>query len=213
MSDLNMQITREFFELNMFYVLPHWRHEEIARDADWSGALLFVEQPAPVPRAELECLLHPGDVTAIQRAVVEVRAWHTDRLYKSAIESTSLFARVASAQTRALADMVFDGKEYKIVLVISEFALTPQSRVQAVQALQRLGINHVLEFPTVLAGILRLISAHANYAPSQSLQVMRLLKRYDFIRSQQMELHFPFTLPEAANPVAQTMSEPAVEEE
>ncbi len=197
MSDLNMQLVREFFELNLFYVLPHWQFEEALRDMDSAGSLLFVEQPKPAITGELDCLLHPGDVQSIQRAVVEVRAWHADRMYTSVIESNSVFARVASEQTRTIADAVFNGQDYKILLVVSEFSASPDKRDKAVKILQEHGIDHVIEFPTILADMLRLVSPHNNYAPSHTLQTMRLLKRYNFIRKQQLEIFFPSPTPDA----------------
>lgn len=197
MSDLNMQLVREFFELNLFYVLPHWQFEGISRDAESAGSLLFVEQPRPAAAAEPECLLRTGDVQAIQRAVVEVRAWHADRIYASKIETNPVFTRVASEQTKAIADTVFNGRDYKIVLVVSEFSPSPRHRDQAVRLLQEAGIDHVIEFPTVLADMLRLVSPQNNYAPSHTLQTLRLLKRYNFIRLQQLELFFPAVAPDA----------------
>ncbi len=193
-----MQLVREFFELNLFYVLPHWQFDEALRNVDTAGSLLFVEQPKPAaPGDPAECLLRPGDVQSIQRAVVEVRAWHADRMYASVIEANPVFTRVASEQTRAIADTVFNSADYKIVLVVSEFAASPQGRTQAVRLLQKAGIDHIIEFPTLLADMLRLISAQNNYAPSQTLQTMRLLKRYNFIRLQQLELFFPTPAPDA----------------
>lgn len=197
MNDINMQLAREFFELNLFYVLPHWHYEADQFDSEYLGALLFVEQHTPAPPMELECLLRAGDVNGIQRAVVEVRAWHTDRLYASVIESSAVFSRVASQQTRTLAESIFGGQEYKILLVVSEFASAQAKRDQAVRTLSALGIDHVIEFPTMLAEIVRLVSPQSGYAASQSLQTIRLLKRYGFIRQQQLELFFPASRPDA----------------
>ncbi|HPA40590.1 MAG TPA: hypothetical protein PKV69_01160, partial [Candidatus Hydrogenedentes bacterium] len=53
------------------------------------------------------------------------------------------------------------------------------------------GMDHVAEFPMILGEILNRLSVQGNYAPSQTLQTMRLLKRYHFIRRQQMEFLFP----------------------
>ena len=155
------------------------------------------KQPKPALAGEPECLLQPGDVQSIQRAVVEVRAWHADRMYASVIESSSVFARVASEQTRTLAETVFNSQDYKIVLVVSEFSASPDKRDKAVSILQNNDIDHVIEFPTLLADMLRLISPQNNYAPSHTLQMMRLLKRYNFIRKQQMEIFFPAPTPDA----------------
>jgi len=192
-----MQLAREFFELNLFYVLPHWQFDTGQQDAEYLGSLLFVEQQRRSLPGEPECLLRAGDIKSIQRAVVEVRAWHADRLYPSVIEANPIFARVASQTTRNLAESIFEGEEYKIILVVSEFSSAPARRDQAVQALHALGIHHVLEFPTILAEILRLVSAQGSYAPSYTLQTIRLLKRYDFIRLQQLELFFPALRPDA----------------
>lgn len=197
MSDINLQLAREFFELNFFYVLPHWRFDDNSRESDYASSLLFVEQPAAVTPLELDCLLRVGEIRGLPRAVVEVRAWHADRLYPFVIESNPIFARVASQQTRTLADKVFGGKPYKIMLIVSEFPAAPARRDQAVQALHSRGIDHVMEFPTLLADMAQLVSAHGNYAPSQTLQLLRLLKRYGFLRNQQMELFFPASLPDA----------------
>ena len=81
-----MQLAREFFELNLFYVLPHWQYDTGQQDAESLGALLFVEQHRPAVPGEPGCLLHAGDIKSIQRAVVEIRAWHAD-LYPSVIEA------------------------------------------------------------------------------------------------------------------------------
>ena len=183
MSDINMQLVREFFELNLFYVLPHWQFEADQRDQEYMVALLFVEQHAPVAAIALDCLLRPGDIKGVQRAVVEVRAWHADRLYPSVIESSPVFARVASEQTRVLAESVFGCQDFKIMLVVSEFSSAPARREQAVKALQALGIDHVIEFPTMLAEIVRLVSGQ-GVMPLHSLQTIRLLKRCGFIRRQ-----------------------------
>ena len=205
MSDINMQLVREFFELNLFHVLPHWRFEVAPRDTDYPGALLFVEQSNPVAANEPGCLLHAGEVKGIHRAVVEVRAWHADRLYPSVIEANPVFSRVASQQTRNLAEEIFGGEAYKVMLVVSEFSSAPARRDQAVNVLRAQGIDHVMEFPTMLAEMLRLVSAQGSYAPSHTLQTMRLLKRYGFIRLQQLELFFPAPTPDA--PVLPSLEE------
>jgi hypothetical protein len=53
----------------------------------------------------------------------------------------------------------------------------------------------VIEFPVILHEIVDKISAHVSYAPSDTLQTLRLLKRYNFIRYQQLELPFPTEAP------------------
>ena len=136
-------------------------------------------------------LLRPEEIDHLDRAVVEVRAWHADRMYPSVVEGNAILGHVATPEVRQLAANVFGSDDFASVLVISEFAASPKPRERAQQLLQGLGIDHVLEFPAVLQDMLQRINAHGNYAPSQTLQTLRLLKRYGLVRNQQLEFAFP----------------------
>jgi hypothetical protein len=109
---------------------------------------------------------------------------------------------VAAQEVRDLAETVFGVPEFKTILVVSEFSAAPAVRARALQMLQGFGIGHVLEFPTVLGDLLDGVSVNGNYAPSQTLQTLRLMKRYSFVRRQQMELAFPASGPPEPAPRA-----------
>ena len=209
-----MQFVREFFELNLFRVLTHWQHEDIPRVSDFSS-LLFVESGAPPTTGEADFVLRPRELPRIRRAVVEVRAWHADRFYASVIESSPILGHVAFERTRELAQSVLGSPDFATILVISELPSSPNPRARSIDLLRELGIDHVLEFTTVLGDTLHRLSPHGNYAPSQTLQTMRLLKRYSFIVNQQMEFAFPMSDPlgPAVPPVEATQaSDPGDEE-
>lgn len=204
-----MQIVREFFELHLFHVLSYWQHEDLPQRLSDSAALLFVEHLRSEPRRELDFLLRPGDVPDLGRAMVEVRAWHGDRFYPSVIESSSVLAHVTGQEARALADSVFGDAPYATILVISELPQGVRQRERSLQLLRDMGIDHVIEFPTILQEMLSRVSAYGNYAPSQTLQTLRLLKRYNFIRRQQLEFSFPLEAPPTlAPPVVDAQSLP-----
>ena len=202
MSDLNLQIVREFFELNLFHVLTYWQHENLPRLSD-ASLLLFAEQSAPAPQRAVDFVLGPDDISSIGRAVVEVRAWHADRFYPSVIESNPVLGHVAGAETQALAQLVFNSTEFRTLLVVSALPASTGPRERSVQLLKDLDIDHVIEFPTILQQILERISAHGDYTPSQTLQTMRLLKRYNLIRRQQLEFAFPTAVPPVSRPVVE----------
>lgn len=196
-----MQIVREFFELNRFHVLTHWHHEDLPRVAE-PGSLLFVEHTNRETGPEGPFVLAPEDLRFLHRAVVEVRAWHADRFYASVVEASPVLGHVNEPETRALAQSVFGDPDFTTILVISELPSSTEPRERAVQLLQNLGLGHILEFSTILRDMIERISAHGNYAPSQTLQTMRLLKRYNFIRRQQLEFAFPLVTPRpGARPV------------
>lgn len=207
MSEINVQIAREFFELHGFRVLTHWPHDaDGPRGADGTP-LLFVEHCAPEARENLEFLLRLEDIPALPRAVVEVRAWHGDRFYPSVVENNAVLAHVAGEEVRGLAEGVFGAGGFATVLVISELPQSPAPRRRALDLLRGLGIAHVLEFPVILAGLVQRVSAHAAYAPSPTLQTVRLLKRYGFIRRQQLEFAFPQASRAPARPAVVDVTE------
>ena len=208
MIDLNMQFVREFFELNLFRVLTHWQHQDVQFRSSDPGPLLFVERArsgegdgsSPVASPEgLPFLLPPNEVSRIRRAVVEVRAWHGERFYPSVIESSSALSHVVGGETVDLGQEVFGTSEFATVLVISELPTSPAPRNRSLKLLEGLGIGHVLEFSMLLQEMLVRVSAHANYAPSQTLQTLRLLKRYNLIRLQQLEFAFSGEAPEVVS--------------
>jgi len=212
-SDVNLQLVREFFELNLFRVLTHWQHN-LAGPNGWgpddrtsvpeAGLQLFVENthPASLP-PELNFVLRPEDVQAIRRAVVEVRAWHADRFYPSVVQSNPILGQFAAEEALSFARHLFDTSDFTTILVISELPASREPRERAIQLLEGMGIGHILEYPTVLRVVLDKISPNGLYA-SQTLATLRLLKRYRLIRHQQLEFTFP-------NEATATMPPPNVE--
>lgn len=189
MSEINIQLVREFFEINRFSVLTHWPHLD-ARASE-AGSLLFVERLGEGTGEAPPFLLHGPDARLIDRAAVEVRAWHADKFYPSVIESSPILGHVASAEVADLARGVFGAAPFATVLVISELPASAAPRARALSLLEALGIGHAIEFGTLLGALAWQLGSHGNYAPSQTLQTLRLLKRYGLLRRQQLEFAFP----------------------
>jgi len=198
-SDVNLQVVREFFELNLFHVLTNWQHDAaLARFPDPRIQLFVKNARASAGDAQVDrLLLRPEDLPRIPRAVVEVRAWHADRFYPSVIESSPVLGQFAAEEALAFAAEVFGTREFVTILVISELPASTDNRQRAIQLIEALGIDHVIEFPVILQDVLDRISATGNYA-SPTLQTLRLLKRYGFIRRQQLEFAFPTEAPLAS---------------
>jgi len=207
MSDVNVQLVREFFELNAFHVMTYWPHDTLRPRAVEHGMQLFAENTAPEMQRPVDLVLEIGDMPAIRRAVVGVRAWHADRFYPSVIEANPVLQQIVEHETRERAHQIFGGADWESILVISELPASPEPRQRAIERFREIGIGHILEFPTIIQEILHKINAHVSYSTSQTLQTLRLLKRYDFIRNQQLEFPFPTEAPivsprtAAANPV------------
>lgn len=188
MSDLSLQLVREYFELCQFQVMTVWRPDEDARD---TSPLLLVQQAEPANPGSPPFLLNAEDVPQISRAVIDVRAWHADRFYPSVIENNPVLLTAALPRTQELAMRVFGDQFFRSILVISELPQNAEPRRKSLDLLSRHGLGHVMEFGSILQSLLRRISPSASYAPSSTLQTIRLLKRYGFISNQQLEFDFP----------------------
>ncbi|MCC6697065.1 MAG: hypothetical protein IT365_15665 [Candidatus Hydrogenedentes bacterium] len=210
MGDVNVQLVREFFELNLFQVLTNWQQSARVRPGEHSGQM-FVQNTNPGMARELPFLLQPVDVTSIERAVVEVRAWHGDRFYPSVIEANPVLSQFVSNESRALASEVFGHAAFATILIVSELPAGAELRARSLQLLQSSGIGHVIEFPILLRDLLSKVDESGSYPGSQTLQTLRLLKRYRLIRNQQMEFAFAVEAPPGTVPRVEAVEE-SVEE-
>ena len=190
MADVNLQVVREFFELNLFAVLTNWQRDTLRQRGADVGSQLFVENVNPaLPRA-LDFALNPVDLCSIERALVEVRAWHAERFYPSVIESSPVLAQFVSEESLSFAREIFGSRPFTTILVISELPASAEPRARSIHLLERGGIGHVIEFPSILRDLLDKVSMHENYTASPTLQILRLLKRYKLVRNQQLEFAF-----------------------
>lgn len=200
MGDVNVQIVREFFELNLFQVLTNWQQSARRLRLGELGGQLFVQNISPASLRELPFLLLPADIAGIERAVVEVRAWHGDRFYPSVIEANPVLRQFVSDEAMALASDVFHHEPFDTILVVSELPASSELRKRSLSLLEDSGIGHVMEFPLVLKDLLDKVDTSGNYPSSQTLQLLRLLKRYKLVRNQQMEFVFAAEPPVADQP-------------
>src|SRR5690606_5106413 len=80
-----------------------------------------------------------------------------------------------------------DGAPLKI-LVVPALPQNAEEREKSIALLRSRGVDAVLPFRTMLADLVNHIEANRNYQKSDLLQVIRILKNYDFFKEPQMEL-------------------------
>lgn len=199
MSEVNYQLVREFFELNRFNVLTHWQRDPgKTRSFDHGQQLLVENTDVVAPLEPLEAVLSVADVRSVKRAVVEIRAWHGEPFYPSVIESSPILWQFAKDESLAFAEERFGHEPYATILVISDLPSSPKHRARSIKLFEESPVDHVLEFPTILQGLLEQVSVNSPYSASNTLQLLRILKRYRYVRNQQMEFPFPLDAPEPA---------------
>lgn len=200
MTDIEYQLVREFFELNQFRVLTQWKHDVPGKSRGDSTIQLYVEGPHPDSEEALDINLKASDIRCIRRALVAVRAWHTEKFYASVITANPVLTQFAEEASLAQAQDAFNGHSFKTILIVSELPRTQDQYGLALEAIRDSKVDHVIEFSTLLRDIIDKTSDHGAYAPSHSLQMIQLLKRYKFIRNQQMEFPFPAEAPSTTSP-------------
>lgn len=204
MSDVNLQLVREFFELSWFRVLTNWQQDQ--RGASDSRGQIFIENcrtpfcgavdfdGAEPARGVLEW----DAIVGISRAAVAIRGWHGERFYPSVIEASPILSQFAKESSLTLAREVFGDKPFRTLLVISELPVSAELRAKSVRMLNEEGVDYILEFSSLLEGLVHRVCGTEDYSGSQTLQLIRLLKRYRMLRHQQLEFSFSTEPPVAS---------------
>ena len=191
MAAVSETIVREYFELHEFlirqhrkYVAPNRRPEE-DDDIDF-----FVLNPKPQKSTgEIPFVLNSPDLAWIQRAIVVVKGWHTDTFSTARIEQAPQIFRFVEPKVFEHASKAFgaEAKPLKI-LVVPGLPQDEQARDQSITLLRSKGIDAVIPFHTMLNDLVRETAVNRNYQKSDLLQIIRILKNYDFFKEPQLEL-------------------------
>jgi hypothetical protein len=188
-SSVSETIVREYFELHEFlvrqrrkYIVQTKREED---DIDF-----FVFNPHPQPRgAGMPFELASADLKFIERAIVVVKGWHTETFSPAVLAHAPEIFRFVEPKVFQQAARVFgaDGAPVKI-LVVPALPQGEDARKQSVDLLRSKGIVAVIPFHTMLTDLIGHIEVNRNYQKSDLLQIIRILKNYDFFKEPQLEL-------------------------
>jgi hypothetical protein len=185
-------IVREFFELRGFLV--HQRRKFVSPNArDEEEIDFFVLNPRPAAGAEpLPFVLASADLRRVERAIVVVKGWHTETFSPARLASTpEIFRFVEPASFRQAARFFGDGVTLSKILIVPALPQDEAARAQSIELLRAKGVDAVVPFRTLLADLVVETEPNRNYQKSDLLQIIRVLKNYDFFRESQMELFKP----------------------
>jgi hypothetical protein len=190
MAAVSETIVREYFELHEFLVRQHRKYIGQARGEEEDDIDFFVLNPHPHTREEaLPFVLDSADLPFIARAVVVVKGWHTQIFTSGHIAHTPEIFRFVEPKVFQQAARAFGGEGPPLkVLVIPALPQDAQAREQSIALLRSKGLDAVLPFHTILADLIRDTEVNRNYLKSDLLQIIRILKNYDFFKEPQLEL-------------------------
>ncbi len=190
MPAVSETIVREYFELHEFLVRQHRKYVGQTRREDDDDIDFFVLNPHPqAPPASLPFVLGTPDLASIERAIVVVKGWHTETFSSSVLTHAPAIFRFVQPRVFQQAARAFgkEGTPLKI-LVVPALPQVAATRDESIALLQSKGIDAVIPFRTMLADLVDETEVNRNYQKSDLLQIIRILKNYDFFREPQLEL-------------------------
>ena len=189
MSAVSETIVREYFELHGFLVRQHRKYiAQTRREED--DIDFFVLNPLAQKRAGQQPFeLGSGDLEFVERAIVVVKGWHTETFSSARLASTPEIFRFVGTKVFQQAARVFgeNGAPLKI-LIVPALPQAAGAREESIAVLRAKGVDAVIPFRAMLADLVARTETNRNYQKSDLLQVIHILKNYDFFKEPQLEL-------------------------
>ena len=207
MPAVSETIVREYFEMLGFMVQQPHKYTVMARTKRVAEEVDFVAvrtqpSPPPAPPPPERTLASGEDLLRLSRVMVSVRAWHTDRFSEATLKLSPEILRFAEeGGVREAQRLLGPGPLHKI-LCLPALPSSPVLAAQALALLREKGVDHVLLFPTMLRELARYVEVSKNYEKSDLLQTLRILKNYDLLKGEQLELFRRKAAPRRRDPGA-----------
>jgi len=190
MPAVSETIVREYFELHEFLIRQHRKYVGQTRREDDDDIDFFVLNPHPqAPGTPLPFVLGSPDLASIERAIVVVKGWHTETFSFGVLTHAPAIFRFVEPRVFQQAARAFGKNSTPLkILVVPALPQAPKARDESIALLRSKGIDAVIPFRTMLADLVNETEVNRNYQKSDLLQIIRILKNYDFFKEQQLEL-------------------------
>lgn len=190
MSAVSEWIVREYFEAQGFLVREPCKYQVAARKkrAEEEVDLLVFNPRASEHRISSTMIWSARHLKHVERAVVSIRGWHTDRFSPAVLESSPEIFRFVDDDVMVKAsDMLGEGPIAK-VLCIPDMPSSKTLTKKALELLKEKGVDGVLLFRNMLLELASKLETKNSYEHSDLLQILRILKNYDLLKDSQLEL-------------------------
>ena len=118
-----------------------------------------------------------------------MKGWHTETFSSARLAQSPEIFRFVEPKVFQQAARAFgkDGAPIKI-LVVPALPQASDAREQSITLLRSKGVDAVIPFHGMLADLVEHVEVNRNYQKSDLLQLIRILKNYDFFKEPQLEL-------------------------
>lgn len=203
MSGFSEHIVREYFEVNGFSVRPLRKYavQNRKRNAEDSIDLVVDNQSVEAGEAISNFQLFSGDVLRLERAIVSVVSWHSSRFTPSILQSSrkvfEFLKKDVLNKMHQFLNMDADGidaavaknsQSFTKLLILPGLPTSEPQRSESIAMLKEHGVDGIIAYSTILENLLRYVEVNHSYQNSQLLQMLRILKLYDMLKTPQMSL-------------------------
>ncbi|MDP6525139.1 MAG: hypothetical protein QGI24_03005 [Kiritimatiellia bacterium] len=190
MAGVNEWIAREYFETLGYLVCQPRKYTVPGRHKKASEEIDLVVHNAAIGEQQIpgHIVWSSADLKNVSRAIVGVRGWHTERFYASTFEQTPEILRFVEPDSIAFASKILGSDSMAKILCLPRLPASGELEDKIIDVLKEKGIDGVITFRTMLSELIAGVETHRNYEKSDLLQVIRLLKNYDFLKDSQLEL-------------------------
>ncbi|MBI4663177.1 MAG: hypothetical protein HY735_30585 [Verrucomicrobia bacterium] len=188
MSAVSESIVREYFELHGFLVRQQRKFIPRTEREDAEIDFLVFNPQAKSLEHPLPAVLGSDDLRGVARAVVVVKGWHSETFSSALLSHQPEIFRFVDPKIFQRAARTFgaEGSLTKI-LVVPSLPQTEEARRQSLELLKSKGVDAVVSFRAMLSDLIEGVEVNRNYQKSDLLQILRILKNYDFFKERQME--------------------------
>lgn len=199
MAGFDEQIVREYFELHGFLVRQWRKYQTPPRKKLPEEEIDLLVHNPQYTRGEREpdFMLFSSELRYIHRAVVAVKGWHTaQRFTPRLIQSNAEILKFLEQDVLKTAEDFFGPAEAEMgtgerlhrILVLPGLPTAEPQKGESIRLLRDKGVDAIISFRSMLADIIRMVEINRNYAKSDLLQILRILKSYDLVKDEQMEM-------------------------
>lgn len=191
MASVNEWVVREYLEALGFLVRQPRKYQVVARskslheEVDLLAVNPAVPAGSPLPKAKL---WGAAELAQVACAIVAVRGWHSEKFTAAMLASSPEVYRFAEPESVRSAEVELGVANPARILCMADLPTDPDPRAEALGFLKSRGIDGVILFRPMLLELAERIDVKKTYEKSDLLQVLRILKNYDLLKSGQMDL-------------------------
>ena len=191
MSSVNEWVVREYLEALGFLVRQPRKYQVVARSKGLHEEVdLLAVNPAlppgqPLPKAKL---WGATELAQVSCAIIAVRGWHSEKFTAAMLASSPEIYRFAEPESVRAAEAELGAANPAKILCMADLPLDPDQRAEALGFLKSRGIDGVILFRPMLLELVERVDVKRTYEKSDLLQILRILKNYDLLKSGQMDL-------------------------